>query len=384
MNSSLDFLLKFPGTSVIGYQEIDGYISLHIKLLKASASCPNCQSYTKELHQTTWRLVRDLPTFGQPVYLKVPRSRFYCRHCQRYITEKLEFIDWRRSHTIRYEQNIYQRVLKGSLEEVSSQENLSVSEIRGIFNWVSQKQKKKEWGNPKRLSLDEISQRKGYRSFITLLSNIDTGNLLEVVDSHKQGKIIEVLKKQPFEIREQVEEVSVDMWAGFSKVIKEVFPNALVVFDRFHVMKLVNQELNKFRRQAGVKLRGSRYLLLKNLADLKEEEKEKLDQILGQSESLRIAYEFKEEFRDIYESSKTVKMGLRRLNKWLSQAKIFYQKAGKTIHQHLEGICNYFINRTTSGVMEGINNKAKLIIRQGYGFTNFHNLRARLLANFSD
>ena len=72
------------------------------------------------------------------------------------------------------------------------------------------------------------------------------------------------------------------------------------------------------------------------------------------------------------------------MQKWLAQAQVFYPKTVQTIRDHLEGICNYFISRTTSGVMEGINNKAKLIMRQGYGFTDFDNFRARLLASFSD
>jgi transposase len=78
--------------------------------------------------------------------------------------------------------------------------------------------------------MDEISKRKGYRNFITLVSNVDTGNLLEVIDSHKQEEIIAALKQQPIEIRTRVREVSVDMWAGFAKVIAEVFPNAVVVW----------------------------------------------------------------------------------------------------------------------------------------------------------
>lgn len=82
---------------------------------------------------------------------------------------------------------------------------------------------------------------------MTVVSDIDKSSLLEVIDSHKSDKIIEVLKKQPQEIRENIKEVSVDMWGGFQKVIKEVFPNALIVIDRFHVMKLVNKALNKIR-----------------------------------------------------------------------------------------------------------------------------------------
>ena len=90
-----------------------------------------------------------------------------------------------------------------------------------------------------------------------------------------------MLKGQPEEVRENVKEVCVDMWGGFKKVIDEVFPNALIVIDRFHVMKLVNES-----------------------------------QLLDGSPCLSIAHELKEEIRDIYENSTTVKMGIRKLTKW--------------------------------------------------------------------
>ncbi|UZQ53879.1 transposase [Trichothermofontia sichuanensis B231] len=67
------------------------------------------------------------------------------------------------------------------------------------------------------------------------MGDIEGGELLEVIDSHKQDEIIEVLKQQPVAVREQVQEVSVDMWGGFPKVVQAVFTNARLVFDRFHV-----------------------------------------------------------------------------------------------------------------------------------------------------
>ena len=174
------------------------------------------------------------------------------------------------------------------------------------------------------------------------------------------------------------------MWGGFPKVIEQVFPNARIVFDRFHVMKKVNDALNKLRRLLGITTRRSKYLLLKNFAELSEEKKQELEQVLSSSPCLRIAYEMKEEFRQIYQNSKTFKSGQLQIKKWLRYAQFFYQEATHTIREHLSGICNYFISRTTSGVMEGINNKIKLIKRQGYGFTNFENFRARLLAAFGN
>ena len=71
--------------------------------------------------------------------------------------------------------------------------------------------------------------RKGHQDFVTVVSDIDQSQLIEVIDSHEQQGIMEALMQQPIEVREQVSEVSVDMWGGFPKVIQEVFPNAVVV-----------------------------------------------------------------------------------------------------------------------------------------------------------
>ena len=229
-----------------------------------------------------------------------------------------------------------------------------------------------------------MSQRKGHQDFVTVVCDIDQGKLLEVIDSHKQVDIIEVLKQQPIEVRQQVEEVSVDMWGGFPKVVSEVFPNAQIVFDRFHVMKPVNQELNKVRRQVGIKLKGSKFILLKNKVDLNASEQIELETLLSHSPRLRLTYELKEKFRDIFERHQSVEAGKAQLLDWLKEARPVYSDVLETIRTHLDGICNYFLSRTTSGVMEGINNRIKLIKRQGYGFVNFDNFRARLLACFSD
>lgn len=240
----------------------------------------------------------------------------------------------------------------------------------------------------KRLSIDEFSHRKGRGQFATVVSDIDRSTLLEVIDSHKQEEIIKTLSAWPLELREQIEEVSVDMWGGFPKVISTVFPNARVVIDRFHVMKAVNEDLNNIIKQSRqrfkhLKIKHAKYLLLKNKSDLDDEQKAQIKRILGCSRRLKKAYELKESFRDIYESHQTSEDARIELSKWMKKAARLYCDSIQTIKNHLDGICHYFTNRTTSGVMEGMNNKIKVIKRQAYGFTNFDNLRIRLLACFS-
>ena len=141
------------------------------------------------------------------------------------------------------------------------------------------------------------------------------------------------------------------MWGGFERVIKEVFPNARMVIDRFHVMKLVNKALNKMRLLLGFKWLNNRYLLLKNGVNLTDSEKLELQELLNKSSCLSIAYELKEELRNIYEYSKTQKIGLKRFKKWLIYARIFFGKTAETLSKHIKEICHYFINRTTSGVV---------------------------------
>lgn len=380
----LENLLDLPNVSIRNVIKEGKEAFLLLACSKEEVNCPHCSNLTDELHQTSSLLVRDLPISGQEIYLKVPRRKFYCKPCQKFFTENLEFMEERRKYTKRYEEYIYQRVNSSSIEQVKREESLSWDQVQGIYQRQCER-KKKGWQQVKRLGMDEIAKRKGQKSFVTVLGDLEKGELIEVIDTHRQDEIIEVLMRQPLEVREAVEEVSVDMWGGFPKVIEKVFPNARIVTDRFHVMKAVNEELDKIRKrtQFKIKIKGAKWLLLKNQKDLKEEELEKLEMVLKQSNHLRKAYEYKESFREIYEEVKDREEGSLKFTEWLGKAKDVYTEVIGTIHRHFDTICNYFFNRTNNGAMEGINNRLKLIKRQAYGFINFENMRDRFLGCFS-
>jgi transposase len=379
----LENLLDLPNVSIRNVVKEGKEVFLLLGCLKEEVTCPHCSNLTDELHQTKSRLVRDLPISGQEIYLKIPRRKFYCQPCQKFFTENLEFVEERRKYTKRYEEYIERRVNSSSIERVKREESLSWDQVQGIYKRQCER-KKKGWQKVKKLGMDEIAKRKGHRSFVTVLGNLETGQLIEVIDTHRQEGIIEALIKQPLQVREAVEEVSVDMWGGFPEVIEKVFPNARIVTDRFHVMKAVNEELDKIRKRVKCKnkIKGAKWLLLKNKKDLEEEELEKLERLLKQSNLLRKAYEYKESFREIYEEVKDREEGVLRFTEWLEKAKDVYLEAIGTIYRHLDTICNYFLNRTTNGAMEGINNRLKLIKRQAYGFINFENMRDRFLGCF--
>src|SRR6476469_3483873 len=98
------------------------------------------------------------------------------------LSEGIDFLDVKRRHTQRYEQNIYERVKQSSMEQIGREEGLSYDEIKGIFEQVI-KRKKTNWQLTKRISIDEISMRKGQGNFVTVVSDICEGNLIEMIDS---------------------------------------------------------------------------------------------------------------------------------------------------------------------------------------------------------
>ena len=151
MDFYLDYILDLPGVKVESCTQIDGKILLGLRIVGEGMVCHHCQNYTEQLHQNRPILVRDLPVFGRPVYLKVPRRQFYCPNCQRYPTEKVDFLDMKRRHTQRYEQNIYERVKQSSMEQIGREEGLSYDEIKGIFERANKTKKKTNWEPVKRI-----------------------------------------------------------------------------------------------------------------------------------------------------------------------------------------------------------------------------------------
>jgi transposase len=384
MENHLTKLLDLPGWNVAGLTFIEDSICFHIEFDTNGMECPHCNSAITELHQNRPILIRDLPVFGKTVYLKVPRRRFYCRKCQRYSTEGLDYADGGRHHTQRYEANIFERIKGATIEQIAREEGLSYDEVEGIFKYLAKSEVNEKWEPVEKISVDEIAMRKGHKSFKTVVSDLERGKLIEVIDGHNQESIVGKLMQQPLEIREMVKEVSVDMWGGFAKIIPQIFPNAQIVTDRFHVMKPLINELKRIANQAGIKIWKELALILRNGKELNAEELEELERLLNKSTRLRIAYNYKEKFREVYQDTKTVEKGKEAFTKWLKEASCVYGQVIQTIQNHLDTICNYFLSRSSSGIMEGINNKIKQIKRQAYGFTNFDNFRLRLLVCFID
>lgn len=245
----------------------------------------------------------------------------------------------------------------------------------------------------KRLGIDEISLKKGQGQYIVVLVNLDPNKPRGFVQSRKQLEIREVLAGWGTQVLEQINEVSIDMSGNYKGLVTELLPNAVITVDRFPVMKVVNEELDAARRdvkktieslsdttakaQLKAALHQGKYVLLKSENDLTQEQQLKLAAIQQVSPLLARMHSLKEEFREIFETSQNWAEGTLKLLDWLASAKADFRKSVGTIVRWFGEITGYFERGTTNGVVEGINNKLKLIKRSGYGFRNFDNFQIR-------
>ena len=247
----------------------------------------------------------------------------------------------------------------------------------------------------RRLGIDEITLRKGQGDYVVVLVDLDKNELIGLAPSRKHEDIKEVLKSWGDEVLSQIIEVSIDLSGNYRNLKKKYLPNAEIVADRFHVMKLVNEEFNKARNREKKAIdsnldtaekerlkeafKQSKYALLKPEESLTEKQKLKLEEIKEVSPILAEMHQQKESFRNIFETAKDWADGVFQLIDWMKNAQENFQDSVATIGRWFGEIVNYFDSRTTSGAVEGINNRLKLIKRSGYGFRNFDDFRLRCL-----
>ncbi len=395
MQPLLTQLLSLSGIEVENYSDLGSELILEVEPITTQATCPRCEQISCHLHQNHWYLARDLSISGRTVLLKINRRQFKCQTCGKPFSETLDFIGNRRKQTDRFAQSIVEQVLHSDVHNVATQNDLTDEEVWSMVQYISKKKLQIDLSSLKRLGIDEISLRKGQGDYIVVLVDLDQREPLGFAPSRKQADISKVLEGWGDSVLRQIVEVSIDLSGNYKGLVHKLLPNAQVVADRFHVMKLVNQDLDAARKALSkanqeqtneveksrieAVLKQSKYALLKPEEKLTEKQKAKLEEIRELLPSLAQMHQQKEAFRAIFEQAEDWNDGTFQLLDWLAEAQETFQESVGTICRWFGEVTGYFDNRTTSGAVEGINNKLKLIKRSGYGFRNFDNFQLRCL-----
>ncbi len=394
MKRQLTKLLSLPGVSVKSQKQLENTLILEVESNSKKAVCPRCHQSSSRLHQNHYSLIKDIPWGEIEVFLRVNRRQFKCEKCSKPFSEELDFVKKRQKYTLRYAQHITEQVVNSDLKSVARRNNLTESEVESMINQISQIILPIKINNLKRLGIDEISLVKGQGKFIIVLVDLDTGKLIGLVKERKSTTLACYLESWGEDILNQIEEVSIDLYKMYKTVVEQMCPKALITADRFHVTKILHQELNqgridqkktaedleiKQREKLFSTFKGGKYVLLKREADLNDKQKKKLLDMKNASPKIEVMHQLKEEFAEIFDNSKNLGEGTLRLVNWLLKANSFFPKTVRTIRNWFGEIVGYFERKTTNAVVEGINNRLKVLKRCGFGFRNVNNFKNRAL-----
>jgi transposase len=355
--------------------------------------CAACGSPDVHSRGRVERRFRSLPIGSRATFVDLPIPRVECQACGVVRQVEIPFADARRTYTCSFERYALELSRRMTIRDVAKHLGVSWDVIKEIQKRdLSRRYAKPKLKHLRHIAIDEIAIGKGHR-YLTIVLDLESGAVVFVGD----GKGADALKpfwKRLRSSKAKIQAVAMDMSAAYRGAVSTHLPEAKIVFDRFHVMKLFNEKLSDLRRalyheatdvmQKKV-LKGTRWLLLKGAENLDEErdEKTKLKEALALNQSLAVAYYLKEDLREFWEQPGK-KFGTLFLDGWIKRAEAsgikILQQMAKTLAVHRSGLLAYYDVMITSGPMEGTNNKIKTMKRQAYGFRDKEFLKLKILA----
>ena len=367
-------------------------IILHIQAKEREKVCPKCGK--RHLVKNGYR-IRDfmgLPIGGKKVLVRMKVQRYKCRDCDYDQQERIPFATGSRSYTHRFAKYAVDLLRGMTLQDVSNHLGVSWDTVKEIHStYLERHYSPPSLEGVENIGIDEFAVRKGH-VYKTIVVDLDSGRVLYVGD----GKGADALTKFWKKVRRKdirIKHVATDLSAAFIASVMENCPEAVHVFDHFHVVKLMNEKLDDIRRKVYSMekdvnkrkvLKGTRYLLLGNGADIFDKQhKSRLDNALAMNEPLSKAYYLKEQLRQIW-MQPVKSMGEDVFDDWVRQAEQSkipqLQKMAVTMRAYKTGILAWYDCHLSTGKVEGINNKIKVMKRNAYGFRDDKYFTLRLYA----
>jgi len=378
-----------------------GELIISVSSLVESVVCHRCQRVANKGHGTDEPItVRHLSVFGLKTYLKMRPKRFECPYCQPQTTTSQQ-VSWRYSYspqTKAYEEHILLQLVNSTVKDVSRKEGLGYDAVLGIVDRYLVREV--DWTEFERLGvlgIDEIALKKGHQDYVAVISARlpnQQVKVLAVLPDRKKKTVLKFLQAIPQRLKKTIHSVCTDMWPHYLSAVKEALPQAKPIVDRFHVAQhyhqaaddLRKQELKRLKKELSETdyepLKKTMWPFRKQPANLTKAEAARLAHLLERSPSLRLAYLFRLELTAIFEADLTKEQATTKIKAWIEQGQASeltcFDPFFNTLNNHLDEITNYFLNRDTSGFVEGLNNKLKVLKRRCYGIFNLARLFQRL------
>ena len=393
MNSN--FLSKVYGVN--GYRltnmcHKDNKTILKIERKHVKICCAACGNIGLSLVGSRMRDILGVPSGLRKTVLRVRIRRYRCRRCGHVWQDSVPFASGNRHYSHRFAQYVVELLKSCTVKSAASLLQVSWDTVKRIHKeYLRRRYSPPPLKGVRNIGIDEFSVRRG-SDFRTIVVDLDTGRIVHV-GKGRGGDALLPFWRRVKRLGVRIRHVATDLSAAFIASVLENAPGAKLVFDHFHVVKLMNEALDDVRRslyrhERSVMRRrvllGTRYLLLRNAEDVLDPKyRTRLDNTLAMNEPLSKAYYMKEALRGIW-MQPTKDEAEKELYAWVEQARQSkVSRLGRmaaTLMARRTGILAWYDCRFSTAKVEGINNKIKVLKRNAYGFRDDKYFKLRLFA----
>ena len=395
MSLPLDYKFMLILFKIQGYRALDikeNGLKIEIEVESTMASfCPAC-GLTGKKYDSSLQKIYIGSLLGRAIYACLKVYRIDCPICG-VLTEKHGLCDGKK----RYSHEVGQDILRYS----ELLDNRSVSKLLGISPSTVYRidnegldslmdKYREEISVCSEISVDEVSYKRKH-SYATVLTNYRDARVIWLEKGRKSHNLEEAYEALDRKLKE-IKVVAMDFWQPYLKATRQKIPDAHIVFDRFHLSRILNRKLEEERRAYQKQLpdeekklikKHFRWLMLKRKDNLSASNQEHLVQLKKKNEPLFEMYLLKEDFLDIFQKGRSRKEAKQMILSWTdSVSKLQYKKFkgfAKTVLKRIDIILNWFDSPISNGKAEGVNNVIKSLLKRAYGYKDFDYFRAKVL-----
>ena len=396
--SSINITPYFPFCRVIIY---DQTVTRDKSIIQARPDkrfnpvCHICRSKCDTIHKWVKRLIRDLDFGPAKVSIECSYRKIFCEKCGSTIVEDLEFFKPYRRVTRRLARFIHDLCKVLTIQDVARHLDLDWKTVKDIDKaFLEEEFGETDYTDLTVLAVDEISIRRGH-SYMTVVLDYLTGRVIWMGVARRADTLMKFFDGMTKEQKEHLQAIVMDMWDPFIKAVQDRVPHVKIIFDLFHMVKEFHKvidrvridEYNKASESNKSVIKGSKYLLLKNSENIKnDEEQEHLDRLLELNETISEVMILKDKLKMIWECDSRQE-AKRQIDEWCSLAKAVHHPSvdtfAKRIRRYEYGILNHCDYPIHTSILEGVNNKIKVIKRKSYGFHDERYFSLKVIQAFS-
>lgn len=389
-------LLELKDVEITGFETTADANYLHLEVPLQNHACPCCGTSTRHVHDYREQKVLDVPLYNKRTYLVYRKRRYRCPTCGKRFFEENSFLP-RYAHTtnrffLRLFQDLHSVV---SQKSVAAHFTTSTMRIRRVLDAVVPSLPEL----PEALGIDEFRGNTNRTKYHCILTDLSTSKPVDILNNRTEATLIHHFRKyQHTGQLENVKFIVIDMWFTYYTVLRQIFPNAIIIIDRFHFIRQAVWSLENVRKRIQKELpdslrvyfKKSRSVLLKRSDHLRVtdtvNEVRQRDRMLEFIPDLKIAYELKEEILWMVKEVHDGETARQRLDAWIRKADASgipeFKTATRAYRNWKKPILNAFAYPYSNGITEGCNNKIKVIKRNAFGLRNFDRFRTRILLAF--